>query len=94
MVLGLPLAHIPSYFIDYRHRRQDIDAIDLGQVMTGHAKQLFSQVKRWIAFLLLAPSLSGLFRQSAPRVRSSIGIRALILIRLYGVPIAKALPAN
>ena len=32
MVLGLPLAHIPSYFADNRHRRHDIDAIDLGQV--------------------------------------------------------------
>jgi hypothetical protein len=37
MVLGLPLAHIPSYFADHRHRRHDIDAIDLGQVRTGHA---------------------------------------------------------
>ena len=43
MVLGLPLAHIPSYFADHRHRRHDIDAIDLGQVRTGHAKQLFPQ---------------------------------------------------
>jgi hypothetical protein len=68
MVLGLPLAHIPSYFADRRHHRHDIDAIDLGQVDTGHAKQLSSQVKLWIAFLLLAPSLSGLFRQ-----RGSLG---------------------
>jgi hypothetical protein len=29
-------------------------------------KQLFSQVKLWIAFLLLAPSLSGFFRQRGP----------------------------
>src|SRR5260370_40264842 len=64
MVLGLPLAHIPSYFADHRHRRHDIDAIDLGQVRTGHAKQLLPQVKLWIAFLLPAPSLSRLFRQS------------------------------
>jgi len=66
MVLGLPLAHIPSYFADHRHHGHDIDAIDLGQVHTGHAKQLFPQVKLWIAFLLLAPSLSRLFRQSGP----------------------------
>src|SRR5262249_11742590 len=39
---------------------------DLSQVSTGHAKQPFPQVKLWIAFLLLAPSLSGLFRQSGP----------------------------
>ena len=25
MVLGLPLAHIPSYFADNRHHRHDID---------------------------------------------------------------------
>jgi hypothetical protein len=66
MVLRLPLAHIPSYFADHRHRRHDIDAIDLGQVRTGRAKQLFPQVKLGIAFLLLAPSLSRLFRQSGP----------------------------
>jgi hypothetical protein len=63
---SLPLAHIQSHFADNRHRRHDIDAIDLGQVRTGHAKQLFPQVKLWIAFLLLAPSLSRLFRQSGP----------------------------
>jgi hypothetical protein len=34
MALGLPLAHIPSYFADHRHRRHDIDAIDLGRVRT------------------------------------------------------------
>ena len=67
MVLGLPLAHIPSYFAENRHRRHDIDAIDLGQVRTGHAEQLFPQVKLWIAFLLfIEPSLSGLFWQSGP----------------------------
>ena len=66
MVLGLPLAHVPSYFADHRHRRHDIDAIDLGQVGTGHAKQLFPQVKLWMAFLLLAPCFSGLFWQSGP----------------------------
>jgi hypothetical protein len=69
MVLGLPLAHIPSYFADNRHRHHDIDAIDLGQVRTGHAEQLFPQVKLWIAFLLfIEPSLSRLFRQSGPLV--------------------------
>jgi hypothetical protein len=68
MVLGLPLAHIPSYFADDGHCRYDIDAIDLGQVRTGHAKQLFPQVKWWIAFLfpVLALSPAGVFRQSGP----------------------------
>jgi hypothetical protein len=73
MVLGLPLAHIPSYFADDGHCRYDIDAIDLGQVRTGHAKQLFPQVKWWIAFLfpVLALSPAGVFRQSGPWLRSS-----------------------
>src|SRR6516164_4122058 len=66
MVLGLPLAHIASYFADNRHRRHHVDAVDLGQVRTCHAKQLFPQIKLWIAFLLLAPCFSGLFWQSGP----------------------------
>jgi len=66
MVHRLPPAHVPSYVADDGHRRHDIDAIELGQVGTGHAKQLFPQVKLWIAFLFLAPSLAGLFRQSGP----------------------------
>jgi len=41
MVFGLPLAHVPAYFADDGHRGRDIDAIDLGQVCTCHAKQLF-----------------------------------------------------
>ena len=71
MVLGLPLAHIASYFADNRHRRHHVDAVDLGQVRTCHAKQLFPQIKLWIAFLLLAPSFRVSSGKVAPWVRSS-----------------------
>src|SRR5271169_3413256 len=67
MVLGLPFAHIPSRFAEDHHRSHDIDAIDAGQVRTGHAKQPGTQVEpRLIAFLLLEPFLALLFRQSGP----------------------------
>jgi hypothetical protein len=37
MVLCLPLAHIPSYFTENRHRSDHINAVDLCQVRAGHA---------------------------------------------------------
>src|SRR6266566_1583640 len=55
MVLGLPFAHIPSHFAEDRRRGHDIDAVDLGQVHTAHAKQLSAQVElRSISGLLVA----------------------------------------
>ncbi len=45
MVLGLSLAHVPSYFADYGHGRHDLDAIDLGRVCTSHAKQLLAHFR-------------------------------------------------
>jgi hypothetical protein len=45
MVLGLPFAHILSGFADDRHRGHDVNAVDPGQVRTGHAKQPFAQVE-------------------------------------------------
>jgi hypothetical protein len=47
MVLGLPFAHIPSCFAEDRRSGHDIDAIDLGQVRTGHSKQLRAQAELW-----------------------------------------------
>src|SRR5215469_18122563 len=64
MVLGRPLAHIPSRFTDDGHGRGDIDAVDPSQVGTRHAKQRFAQVElRLIGPLFLEPSLPPLFRQ-------------------------------
>src|SRR6266700_2257211 len=64
MVLGLPFAHIPSHFAEDRRRGHDIDAVDLGQVHTAHAKQLSAQVElRSISFLLLEPPFPLLFWQ-------------------------------
>jgi len=64
MVLGLPSAHIVSGFAKDRRCRRDIDAIDLGQVRTGHAKQLPPQVElRLIPPPLLDPPLPLLFRE-------------------------------
>ena len=64
MVLGLPFAHIPSHFAEDRRRGHDIDAVDLGQVHTAHAKQLSAQVElRRISFLLLEPPFPLLFWQ-------------------------------
>jgi hypothetical protein len=51
-------AHIPSGFAEDGYRSHDIDAIDPGQVRTGHAKQPGTQLEpRLIAILLLATSL-------------------------------------
>src|SRR5271169_6986536 len=67
MVLGLPFAHIPSHFAEDGHGGHDVDAIDAGQVRTGHAKQPGTHVEpRLIAILLLAPFLALLFRQRGP----------------------------
>ncbi len=66
MVLGLPFAHIPSGFAKDRRRGHDIDAVDLGQVRTGHAKQVRAQAElRRIPFLLLEPFLPLLLRQTS-----------------------------
>src|SRR6202790_642170 len=67
MVLGLPFAHIPSRFAEDRRRGHDIDAVDLGQVRTGHAKQIRAQAElRRIPFLLLEPFLPLLLWQTGP----------------------------
>jgi len=53
MVLRLPSAHIVSGFAEDRRRCRDIDAIDPGQVGTGHVEPLPPQVE-----LRLFPSSS------------------------------------
>src|SRR5690242_2841047 len=64
MALVFPSAHIPSCFAKDRCRGHHIDAVDLRQVRTGHAKQLSAQVELWCVPLLpLAPHLPRLFRQ-------------------------------
>src|SRR5215813_4494198 len=63
MMLSLPLSHVPSRFADNRHRGYYINAVDLSQVRTAHAKQLCTQVALWlIAFLLPEPYFAFLFR--------------------------------
>ena len=58
MVHGLPFAHIPPRFAADRRRGHDIDAVNLGQVRTGHAKQVRAQAELWrIPLLLLEPIL-------------------------------------
>src|SRR5260370_35693040 len=65
MVFSLPFAHIPSHFADDGGRGHDIDAVDLGQVSTGHAKQVRTQFElRFIAVLLLESCPPLLFWQS------------------------------
>jgi hypothetical protein len=64
MVLGFPFADIPSHFAENRCRGHDVDAVDPGQVRTGHPKQLRAPVElRRIPFLLLQPPLPLLFWQ-------------------------------
>jgi len=64
MVFCFPFAHIPSRFTDDRCRSHNIDAVDLGQVRTGHAKQPFTQIElRLISFFLLEPLRPFLFWQ-------------------------------
>ena len=50
MVLGLPSAHIVSGLTDDRRCGHDIDAVEPGQIRTGHAKQLL-----WVIKTLRAP---------------------------------------
>jgi len=62
MVHGLPFAHIPSRFAADRRRGHDIDAVNLGQVRTGHEKQVRAQAELWripllLLLLLLEPIL-------------------------------------
>jgi len=38
MVLGSPLALVPSHFLDHRRRGSDVDPVDLGQVRPPLAK--------------------------------------------------------
>jgi hypothetical protein len=84
MILGLPFAHIPSHFAEDRRRGHDIDAVDLGQVRTGHAKQLSTQVElRRIPFLLLEPPFPLLFRQ-----RNTLAPVLSLLQILLELPIA------
>ncbi len=65
MVFSLPFAHIPSHFADDGGRGHDIDAVDLGQVSTGHAKQVRTQFElRFIAVLLLESCPPLLFWQA------------------------------
>ncbi len=65
MILGLPFAHIPSRFAEDRRRGHDIDAVNLGQVRTGHPKQVRAQAEqRRIPFLLLEPFLPLLLWQT------------------------------
>ena len=53
-------------FAEARRRGHDIEAIDLGQVRTGHAKQVGAQPElRRIPFLLLEPFLPLLLRQTS-----------------------------
>ena len=67
MVLVRPFAHSPSRFAEDGRRGHDIEAVDLGQIRTAHAKQLCAQVElRPIPFLLLEPSLPHLLRQTRP----------------------------
>src|ERR1700730_1831113 len=93
MVLGFPFAYIPAHFAEDRRRGHDIDAIDLGQVHPGHAKQLRAQVElRRIPFLLLQPPLPLLFWQRgtlAPvlsllkiLLKAPIAVRHLLLATL------------
>jgi len=59
---------------------------------TGHAEQLFPQVKLWIAFLLfIEPSLSRLFRQSGPLgpILESREVLFQLLITLRDMLLAK-----
>src|SRR6201981_1222888 len=61
---SVPFAHVPTRFAKDRHRGHDVDAVDPGQVCTGHAKQPFAQVElRLIRSLFLEPPLALLFRQ-------------------------------
>ena len=63
MVLGRPFAHIPSRFAEDSHRGHHVNAIDLGEIRTGHAKQIGAQVElRPIPFLHREPPLPRLFR--------------------------------
>ena len=64
MVLGLPSAHIVPGFADDRRRGHDIEAIDPGQVGSGHAKQLPPQVElRLIPVLFLKSIFPRFFRK-------------------------------
>src|SRR5882757_2491400 len=57
--------HIPSHFAEDRRRDHDIDTVDLGQVRTGHGKQVRTQPElRFIAVLLLESCLPLLLRQA------------------------------
>ena len=62
MVFCFPAAHIVSGFAEDRRRCRDIDAIDPGQVGTGHVEQLPPQVElRLVPPPLLEPPLPVLF---------------------------------
>src|SRR5260370_20400863 len=93
MVFSLPFAHIPSHFADDGGRGHDIDAVDLGQVRTGHAKQVRTQSElRFIAVLLLESCLPLLLWQAGALAavlspleilfKLSIALRHLLLAEL------------
>jgi hypothetical protein len=64
MGLVRPFAHIQSRFAENGRCRQHINAINLGQIRTVHAKQLRTQFElRHVPFLLFEPRLPLLFRQ-------------------------------
>ena len=67
MVLVFPFAHIPSRFAEDGRCGYDIDAVNLGEVRTGDAKQLGAQGEPWlIPFLPHKSSLPRLLGQTSP----------------------------
>jgi hypothetical protein len=72
VVLVFLFAHIPSGFAEDGRRGYDIDAVNLGEVRTGDAKQLGAQGEHWlIPFLPHKSSLPHLLGQTSPWLRSS-----------------------
>jgi hypothetical protein len=88
MVLGFPFAHIPSHFANDGGPGHDIDAIDLGQVGTDHAKQVSAQAELRFIAVLLESCLALFVRQAgalAP-VSSPLEILLQLLIALGQPP--------
>src|SRR5215472_17172196 len=93
MVLSLPFGHIPTRFAEDRHRRHDINPVDLAQIRTGHAKQLRTQVESWdIPLLFLSASLFPLLFRQGGTLASVLSLLEIViesLIALDHLPLAK-----
>ena len=55
MILRFPFAHIPSHFAEDGRRGHHINAVNLGEILTRHAKYFLPQLElRSIAFFRLS----------------------------------------